>query len=248
MSILTKKPVSTLQSIEAALTDLRGRQQESEQATLAATNELIGLMSAQRTNETTRAPLVAAHQKATQETAAAREALGRHLGKSTEAGFSDKLAEAESALAVATQDLARHDAQFDRQAAHTRILQLREQLQEMERASGTVAEQKMELARQLDQAAVEARKGALTRILSAYSDLLDVIEHDGIALATMRDDDPPGFDHLLRDLELTQTDIFGLIIATPDGASSPTEKGTWRPLFAEKREALKHWRAMHQKQ
>jgi hypothetical protein len=54
MSILTKKPVSTLQSIEAVLTDLRGRQQESEQATLAATNELIGLMSAQRTNETTR--------------------------------------------------------------------------------------------------------------------------------------------------------------------------------------------------
>src|SRR5450755_4160572 len=169
MSILTKKPVSTLQSIEAALTDLLGRQTESEQAQQAATNELIGLMSAQRRNETDRAPLVAVHQKATQETTAAREALGRHLGKSTEAGFSDKLAEAESALAVATQDLARHDAQFDRQAVHTRILQLRGQLQEMERASGTIAEQKMELARQREVAAEQERRGALTRILSAYS-------------------------------------------------------------------------------
>ena len=91
MSLLTKKTTSTLQGIEQALTDLRGKQQESEQAQQAATDELIGLMSAQRANDTARAPLVAAHQAAQTAIQEARAALGRHLGKPTEAGFADKL-------------------------------------------------------------------------------------------------------------------------------------------------------------
>jgi len=240
MALLAKKTASTLQELEQAITDLRGRQQENEQAQQTATNELIGLMSAQRANDTARAPLVTAHQAAQTATQEAKAALGRHIGKPTEAGFAEKLAAAEQTLSVAEADLKRHDAHFDRQATHQRITALREQLAEMERASGTVTAQKMELARQREVAAEQARKGALVRILSAYGDLLDVFEHDGIAVASMRDDDAPGFHHLLQDLELSQTDIFNMIIAGPgpDGTISD-----YRFALVEKQAAIKQWLA-----
>lgn len=235
MAIIQKKPTGAA-DLEHEQTTLRRAIDETRTSQGSLTEELMSLLSAQRGQVAERQPLALANEQAQTALQEARSALARHLGGPNETAFADKLHTAEQAANTAVAALTKFDKQGV--SGKERIQELRTTISRQTEQLTTMQGSAVELSEQLEQARELARKAALIKLLSAYSDLYDVMEETGPALSSMRMDAPAEFDRLFADLQIDQQQLWDLLL--PSFRSSDlNDSDYWRPFLTQRQEMIK---------
>lgn len=220
--------------LEHEVRSLRASINETREQQGRDTNELMSLLAAQAGQVTARQPLAQENEQAQAGLQEARGALARHLGSPNESGFAQKLHQAEEIANKAATAL----ADFDKQAApnKNRIQELRTTISQQTEQLQTMQAQCQGLDEQLLQVRAAERQAALIKLLSAYSDLYDVMQDVGPALASMRVDEPAAFNKLFEDLEIDQQQLWNLLL--PSFRSSDLSD-YWRPFLLQRQAMIK---------
>jgi hypothetical protein len=231
-----QKPGERLQALEREISEVRKQLNDIDSRHAALTDELATLLGKQSHSEAERAALQQAHAEGQTAVQTARTALSRHIGKSTESVYVERLAEVEQAAAPAAKALANFDSQSNREGIQARIQELRDLLPKTEAESKPLKQRLIELDQQRTQALAVHSKGAYERILTAHLDLLTVFEADGPTLSSwLRTEQPAEWNNLLWDMATDQQQLFDMLVSGP----TPDGKGTFRPLLVERMAAIR---------
>lgn len=235
MAFLQKKTgtpthLQSLQELSQILSDLQARTQESQRLQKAAADELVTWLAAQRKSETERPRFVQARQSAQFAEQEAKNHLARYIGKPEESTALSALREVQETVQETVQALAACDKAFDREAAHTRILALREQLQSEEQHERSLRDA-------YEKAKHEQRTAVLTGLYTGLQQILDILEYGGSALEILRNEAPEAYEQVLQDACISQYDFAELLIQRFTVAGITEEN--YRPELKARQQSIK---------